>query len=150
MLTCCVIITVIIVTLCCLVAPNITLGDGQLARQMIAAESVLNLAVSIARFNLRLTNITWTHNGSILMNQTDRVTIANPDLSDLAPVMSSLQRSSLIPSDAGDYTVTATNLVNSDNLTFSIIVIGKYGLLLFMHQYDYISFFPSCIQYNRP
>ncbi len=89
----------------CAVAPGIVLGDGQMGRPIVDAESVLNLAVSIGRFNLRLADITWTHNGTILMNQEGRVIIANPDLSDQAPVMSSLQSTSLIPLDAGDYTV---------------------------------------------
>ncbi len=114
----------------CVVAPSIVLGDGQMGRLIVDAESVLNLAVSIRRFNLRLTNITWTHNGTILMNQEGRVNFTDPDLSDQAPVMSSLQRTSLIPLDAGDYTVTATNPVNSDNLTFSVIVTGKYKILI--------------------
>ncbi len=109
----------------CVVAPSVVLGDGQIARPIIDAVSVLNLTVSIGRFNLRLTDITWTHNGSILMNKEGRVTIINPNLPDQAPVMSSLQRNPLIPLDAGDYTVTATNPVNSDNLTFSVIVTGN-------------------------
>ena len=114
----------------CAVASSVVLDDGQMGRPIVDAESVLNLAVSIGRFNLRLADITWTHNGTILMNQEGRVIIANPDLSDQAPVMSSLQRTSLIPLDAGDYTVTATNPVNSDNLTFSVIVTGKYKILI--------------------
>ena len=80
---------------------------------------------SIERFNLPLTNITWMHNGSILVDKQNRVTITNPDLSDPAPVMAMLQRSSLIPLDAGEYVVTATNLVGSGMLNFSVAVTGE-------------------------
>ena len=81
--------------------------------------------VSVERFNLPLTSITWMHNGSILVDKQNRDTITNPNLSDPAPVMAMLQRSSLIPLDAGEYVVTATNLVGSGMLNFSVAITGE-------------------------
>ena len=72
------------------------------------------------------------HNGSILVDKENGVTITNPDLSGTAPVMAMLQRTSLIPLNAGEYVVTATNLVGSGMLRFSVTVTGETDIII-MH-----------------
>ena len=91
----------------------------------MAAGAEIRLLVSIERFNLPLTNITWMQNGSILVDNERNVTITNPPLYNPVPVMSMLQRSLLIPLDAGEYVVTATNLVGSGMLSINVTVTGE-------------------------
>ena len=112
-----------------LVSPTIFLHDQDepLRSTNVVVGAELNLSITIVRFNLPLTNITWMHNGNILVDKEKRVTITNPNLSDPAPVMAMLQRTSLIPLDSGEYVVTATNSVGSGMLNFSVTVIGEYG-----------------------
>ena len=100
---------------------------------------------SIERFNLPLTNITWMYNGSILVDKQNRVTTTNPDLSDPAPVMAMLQCSSLIPLDAGEYVVTATNLVGSGMLRFSVTVTGKTDIIIMHCDVDIQHMFSSLV-----
>ena len=95
----------------------------------IEVGSTLSLAVNIGAFNLNLTIITWSHNGANLMSGQDRTTITSPSLSTPAPVSSTLERTSVVPLDAGEYTVSATNLAGSSNFTFQVVVTGK--LLIF-------------------
>ena len=83
------------------------------------------LSVNITTFNLALTSITWRHNGNTIISGPDRITITNPSLSAPAPVTSTLVRTSVIPFDAGNYRVTATNPAGSGTLTVGVVVTGK-------------------------
>ena len=124
-----IIIIIIVIIYCgfnvCLVSPTIALGNGQDGSPSVAAGAVLSLMASVERFNLPLISITWMHNGSILVDKQNRVNITDPDLSSPAPVMAMLERSSLIPLDAGEYVATATNLVGSGMLNFNVAVTGE-------------------------
>ena len=68
----------------------------------------------------------WTHNDDTIISGQDRITVSNPPLSAPAPVMSTLMRSSVIPLDAGNYTITATNPAGSNMYTFRVAVTGKF------------------------
>ena len=95
----------------------------------IEVGGTLSLAVNIGAFNLNLTNINWSHSGANLMSGQDRITITSPSLSTPPPVSSTLERTSVILLDAGEYTVSATNPAGSSNFTFQVVVTGK--LLIF-------------------
>ena len=121
----------------CLVSPTIALGSVQDGSPSVAAGAVLSLMASIEQFNLPLTSITWMHNGSILVDKQNRIIIVNPDLSGPAPVMAMLQRSSLIPLDAGEYVVTATHIVGSGMLNFTVTVTGEARMRNYVRKGEY-------------
>ncbi len=107
-------------------APTVSLGGQDLMQSPeVLAGDTLELSVSITSFNLPLTNITWTHNGNVFTTGQERVAISNHSLSDPAPVVSMLTRTSLIPLDAGNYTIMATNPEGSSTYTFQVTVTGK-------------------------
>ena len=91
----------------------------------IETGNTLSLVVNITAFNLDLTSITWSHNGVYLMSGQDRISINSPSLSTPAPASSTLERTSVVPLDAGEYTVSATNPAGSSNFTFQVVVTGK-------------------------
>jgi len=91
----------------------------------IEAGSTFSLVVNIGAFNLALTDITWSYNEANFMSGQDRITITSPSFSTLGPVSSTLERTSVIPLDAGEYTVSATNPAGSSNFTFQVSVTGK-------------------------
>ena len=100
------------------------MAAGQVLSPELEAGNDLMLSVNITRFNLPLTNITWSHAGNILTSGVDRVSITTSSPLTSPPVMSTLQRTSLIPLDFGIYVVTATNPVGNDSLTFDVEVPG--------------------------
>ena len=100
------------------------MAAGQVLSPELEAGNDLMLSVNITRFNLPLTNITWSHAGNILTSDVDRVSITTSPPLTSPPVMSTLQRTSLIPLDFGIYVVTATNPVGNDSLTFDVEVPG--------------------------
>ena len=106
------------------VAPSVELAAGQVASPELEAGNDLMLSVNITRFNLGLTNITWSHGGNIITSGVGRVTITTSSPLTSPPVMSTLQRTSLIPLDFGMYVITATNPVSSDTFTFDVEVPG--------------------------
>ena len=91
--------------------------------ELVEAGNNLTLSVNITRFNRPLTSITWSHSGNVLTDGVDRVTINSPTV-DSPPVISTLQRFSLIPLDFGMYLVNVTNEVGSDTFTFDVEVPG--------------------------
>ena len=108
------------------VAPTVSLGGQDLMQSPeVLAGNTLELSVNITSFNLPLTNITWTHNGNALTSGQDSVTITNPSLSDSAPVVSMLMKTSIIPLDSGNYSIMATNPEGSSTYTFQVTVTGK-------------------------
>ena len=100
------------------------MAAGQVESPELEAGNDLMLSVNITRFNLALTNITWSHRGNILTSGVDRVTINTSSPLTSPPVMSTLQRTSLISLDLGIYIVTATNPVGSVTFTFDVEVSG--------------------------
>ena len=106
------------------VALSVELAAGQVTSPELEAGNDLMLSVNITRFNLGLTIITWIHGGNILTSGVDRVTITTSSPLTSPPVMSTLQRTSLIPLDFGMYVVTATNPVGSATFTFDVEVSG--------------------------
>ena len=111
-----------------IVTPNIGLGSGQEASLSITAGETFNLMVSIGRFNVPLVSVTWSHNGSNLTDMMNRVKINTPDLTSAdPPVNVSMQRSSVIPLDAGEYRVVATNPVGSATLSFNVTIQGNHN-----------------------
>ena len=110
-----------------LVPPEVSIEGELTETPEIEAGSTLSLAVNISAFNLDLTNITWSHNGTNLMSVQgqNRISITSSSLSTPAPVSSTLERTSVIPLDAGEYTVSANNPAGSSNFTFQVVVTGK-------------------------
>ena len=106
------------------VAPSVGLAAGQVVSPELEAGNDLMLSVNITRFNLALSIITWSHGGNILTDGVDRVSITTSSPLTSPPVMSTLQRTSLIPLDFGMYVVTATNPVGSVTFTFDVEVPG--------------------------
>ena len=104
------------------VAPSIMLSSSQSDYVSVAVGMNFSLIASIIRFNLPLTSITWTHNGSSIVN---RVNIAQISSLDQSSVTNYLQRTSVIPLDAGNYVMTASNPVGSATFTFSVTVTCK-------------------------
>ena len=107
----------------CTVAPSVSLAAGQIATTEPEAGNNVILSVNITRFNRPLTSINWSHSGNVLTDGVDRITINSSTL-DSPPVISTLQRSSLIPLDFGPYLVNVTNEVGSDTFTFDVEVPG--------------------------
>ena len=105
------------------VQPNVIEDDNQTLSPEVVAGDNLTLSVSIIDFNLPLTDVVWRHRDNIISGE-DRVTITNHSLS-LAPVISTLQRTAVIPRDSGNYSITATNSAGSQVLTFVVTVTGE-------------------------
>ena len=116
-----------------LVAPII--NDNLFGSSEVQVGNELTLSVIITTFNLALTSITWMHNGNTIISGQDRINITNPSLSAPAPVTSTLVRISVIPFDAGNYKVTATNPAGSGTLTVAVVVTGKIILKLTYYMY---------------
>ena len=91
----------------------------------IPVGTMLSLSANITTYNLPLTSVTWSFNDETLVHEQDRVTLTIPPLSRQAPVMSSLQRTSVIPVDSGEYKLTASNPAGSGELPISVTVTGK-------------------------
>ena len=85
----------------------------------------LVLEATFTNFELPITNITWVHNDSILVNDTqNRVSIVHSNF-DPPNATSTLTRSSIAGiSDAGTYTVMAMNRAGSGSTTFTVQVTG--------------------------
>ena len=108
------------------VSPSVGLPSGSTATPEVVTGQTLTLSVSISNFNINLTSISWTKDGNSLTSGQDRVTITNPTLpATTAPVNSTLQLTSTLPSDSGSYVITSTNAAGSDNFTFSVSITGK-------------------------
>ena len=108
------------------VAPIVELGSQDQESPEVLAGNNLTLSVNITTFNLPLTNIMWTRNDDTIISGQDRITVSNPSLSAPVPVMSTLMRSSVIPLDDGNYTITATNPAGSNMYTFRVPVTGMF------------------------
>ena len=91
----------------------------------IEAGSNLSLAVRITTFNSPLTSITWTFNDANIIDGQDRNILIIPSLTDQAPVISTVQRSFVVPIDSGMYSISATNPVGNSVISFNVTVRGK-------------------------
>ena len=108
-----------------LVAPVVELQHGSVE---IEVGNNLSLSAMITNFNYPLTSITWTFNDGTITNGQDRVILDLPSSLLQPPLMSTLQRSLVIPIDSGTYTVTATNPVGSSEESFTVTVTGKVNM----------------------
>lgn len=81
-----------------------------------------SLQVFITRFNPPLTNITWTHEGSSVLDRVETMESSSPDQT---LTIVTLLRTAAIPIDAGSYVVTAANIVGSTDFIFNVIITGK-------------------------
>lgn len=108
--------------------PGIRLANGQTASPEVMSGGDLTLSVSISGFNLPLTSISWTQQGSILTGSEDRITITNSPMlpATSGPVTSTFLLSATVPRDAGRYGVTARNDAGYAFLEFTLSVPGKY------------------------
>lgn len=106
-------------------APSVVLVNGQNQLVSVAVGTNFSLVASITRFNLNLTSVIWTHNGSSNISRAN--TMEHPDQTSVTVV---LQRHSAIPLDAGLYVVTATNPVGNATIEFDVIVTGKLYILI--------------------
>ena len=98
------------------------MSSSQSVSISVAVGMNFSLMVSIIRSNLPLTNVTWTHNGSSV---TDRVNITELLSPDQTTATALFQRTSVIPLDAGNYIITATNPVGNATFGFNVDVTGK-------------------------
>ncbi len=89
----------------------------------------LMLTVNITEFNLEIaeSDISWTRNGAMLMDQVNGFSIVNTNLN-VAPGMSTLTLAGVETPDmhSGTYVVNATNPAGSDTSTFTVTVTGEY------------------------
>ena len=86
----------------------------------------LRLSVDITDFNLPIT-VTWTHEGRVVTDGVDRISImTSPNLS-TPPVTSTLVRMTVVSLvDAGEYAVMGVNSAGSSQTIFTVSVIGKF------------------------
>ena len=103
-------------------APSLLLRNGQSQSISVTVGTNFSLTVSIIRFNIPLTSITWTHNGKSIIERVNITELSSPSE---ASVTALLQRTSVIPLDTGSYVISATNPVGSDTFEFNVIVTGK-------------------------
>ena len=115
-------------------APSLVLRNGQSQSISVTVGTNFSLTVSIIRFNLPLTSITWTHNGESIIERVNITELSSPGQ---ASVTALLQRTSVIPLDTGSYVITAINPVGSETFEFNVIVTGKL-----MHS---ITLFERCL-----
>ena len=94
----------------------------------IEAGKNLSLAVRITTFNYPLTNITWTFNDANIIDGQDRNILTIPSLTEPAPVISTIQRSFVVPIDSGMYSISATNPVGNSVISFNVTVRGKENI----------------------
>ena len=106
------------------VGPNVILSGGQVLSPQLVAGEDLTLSVLVTDFNFPLTYISWTHEGNIIITGKGRDTITNSSLS-LASLITTLQRTVVIPLDSGIYVITASNPAGSQVLTFTVNVKGE-------------------------
>ena len=110
--------------MCLIVLPSVMLADDGIASPEVDVDNNLTLAVDITNFNPALTDVSWTHEGNAIVNEQDRDVTTTSSLS-TAPVMATLERSTVTPLDAGSYVVTATNPAGNQSLMFGVTVKGK-------------------------
>ncbi len=110
--------------------PQIDLSQGQTINVTIAAESNLTLSVVILRHSVPLHEIVWRQEGLLLFNGNNRIMVdIDTSLSSTPPIVTTLQRTSVIPFDSGIYTVTASNSVGNTSFSFNVSIFSKlYGL----------------------
>ena len=91
---------------------------------MIGGED-MTFSVLISTFPLA--SIAWYHQDKALTDTDNRVTITDTLTQDnrCGPLLSTFQRTSVLPQDSGSYTVTATNEAGSDSVTFTVVVKGE-------------------------
>ena len=94
----------------------------------IEAGNNLSLAVRITTFNYPLTSIIWTFNDANINDGQDRNILIIPSLTDQAPVISTIQRSFVVPIDSGMYSINATNPVGNSVISFNATVRGKESI----------------------
>ena len=86
----------------------------------------LSLTVNVTEFNLDIDSVTWTKNGSVIENGTDRYIITHISLN-APPSMVILTRDNVTSpvEDSGDYLVIIANPAGSDMSTFNVTVTGE-------------------------
>ena len=113
------------------VAPSVEPIVGQITSLM--SRDCISLSVNISGFNLPLTSITWSRQGSSLNGTEDRVIITHTPSQPVTagPVLSTLQLSTVLPQDSSNYTVTATNDAGSDTVMFTLTVRGMNSTCIY-------------------
>lgn len=96
---------------------------------MVEVGMPLMLTVSITDFNLEISesDISWTRNGDVLMDQVNGYVIVSTNLN-APPGMSTLTLAAVETPDmhSGTYVVNASNPAGSDTSIFTVTVTGKY------------------------
>ena len=97
---------------------------------MVEVGMPLMLTVSITDFNLEIaeSDISWTRNGDVLMDQVNGYSIISTSLNE-PPGMSTLSLAAVETPDmhSGTYIVNASNPAGSDTSTFTVTVTGEYS-----------------------
>ena len=81
---------------------------------------------SIIHFNRSITSIVWEYQGNVLSSTDQRMSISQTLLPvyGSGPAFSTLRLSFITREDAGEYSVTASNVDGADTLVFNVTVIG--------------------------
>ena len=91
----------------------------------VTTGSPLGFSVIITEFNLPLTEIIWSIDGTPVTEANARITITNTDTI-TPPATSELTLDPVqFPSDGGQYSVTAVNPAGMDNSTVTVTVTCK-------------------------
>ena len=91
----------------------------------VTVGNALTLTVNITEFNRPLTEITWTEDGKMLINNTDNIIITHGSFA-APPTTSTLVRDPIqSPMNGGTYELTVMNPAGASMTTFNVTVNGK-------------------------
>ena len=91
----------------------------------VTVGNALTLTVNITEFNRPLTEITWTEDGKMLINNTDNIIITHGSFA-APPTTSALVRDPIqSPMNGGTYELTVVNPAGASMTTFNVTVNGK-------------------------
>ena len=103
-------------------AAPVTPSDDALNRTV---GETLEISVDITGFNLPITSITWTLDGSELTNATDRVTILNSGLDPLMATSTLVVDPVETLMDEGVYNITVENPAGMSTTSYTVSVFGR-------------------------
>ena len=104
-----------------LVPPIITSTTPSDTSIQVEAGNCLNVEVSVVNVNHQ--QIQWTFNGQNVSGISDNLDIVNSIHQH--PLSTTLQLTSVVPTNSGRYTVSATNMAGNVSITFAISITGK-------------------------
>ena len=106
-----------------LVPPIITSTTPSDTSIQVEAGNCLNVEVSVVNVNQE--QIQWTFNDQNVSSVSDNLDIVNSIRRHPPLINSTLQLTSVVPTNSGRYTVSATNIAGHVSITFAISITGK-------------------------